>query len=134
MLYDYFLYSSCLSSDSDASLVGGIVKQARAKNAITGITGITGVLGFDGENFIQYVEGPRAAIDALRTALARDDRHVNFTVLSEGADVSERAFSSWQMGYADVTEDPVALDELRGMSGDAAMDCFMRHTADMDFA
>lgn len=131
MLYDYFLYSSCLPPDSDASLVGGIVKQARAKNAITGITG---VLGFDGENFIQYVEGPRAAIHALRAALARDDRHVNFTVLSEGADVPERAFSNWQMGYADVGHDPVALEELRAMSGDAALDYFMRRTADMDFA
>lgn len=131
MLCDYFLYSSCLPPDSDVSSVGGIVKQARANN---GPAGITGVLGFDGENFIQYVEGPRAAIQTLRAALARDDRHVNFTVLSEGADVAERAFSDWQLGYADVGDESVNLSELHAMTGDAALDYFMRHTSAMDFA
>lgn len=131
MLYDYFLYFSCLPSSGDATSVGGIVKQARANNATQGITG---VLGFDGETFIQYVEGPREAIQTLREALSRDDRHVNFTVLSEGSGVPERAFSSWQLGYATVDEDAVDIDELRAMSGDAALDYFMRRASDLDFA
>ena len=100
MLIDYFLYTSCLPDDADASSVPAIVKQARALNASAGITG---VLAFDGECFVQYVEGPPDAVQKLAAALARDTRHTRFKLHTQGSiELAERRFSAWTMGLVDV--------------------------------
>lgn len=60
--------------------------------------GITGVLLFRNNCFIQFLEGPPAAIDELMTRIAADDRHSRVRVLlTEPA--AERSFADWKMGF-----------------------------------
>ncbi|MFN3338567.1 MAG: BLUF domain-containing protein [Dietzia sp.] len=60
--------------------------------------GITGVLLFRNNCFIQFLEGPPAAIDELMTRIASDDRHSRVrVVLTESA--AERSFADWKMGF-----------------------------------
>ena len=134
MLIDYSLYTSCLPDDADASSVPAIVKQARALNASAGITG---VLAFDGECFVQYVEGPPDAVQKLAAALARDTRHTRFKLHTQGSiELAERRFSAWQMGYADmdVAGEDLVIPTLAGLDGDAALDYFLNHAPALDFA
>lgn len=77
--------------------------------------GITGYLIFDGETFLQILEGERGAVETTYARIAGDARHRDATVLHEGM-AAERAFGKWAMnGY------------LRGPA-DAAI--FARHGVD----
>ena len=58
--------------------------------------GITGLLTFSGEVFVQFLEGPPAALLGLMDRLKADPRHRNIIVLSEGAD-HERILPGWDM-------------------------------------
>jgi hypothetical protein len=112
--------------------VSGIVKQARSLNAINAITG---VLAFDGECFVQLVEGPADAVAMLCSALARDPRHTGFTVHARGSsDSAQRRFNDWQMGYADVAADTLDIPTLSKLDGDAALSYFMEKVQALDFA
>lgn len=86
---------------------------------------ITGTLVFDGASFCHYLEGPAPALEALTLRLAVDPRHEGFTVLFE-APIEQRRFALWRMGYALPDTDPVRLDELRTLSGEAALHQWLR--------
>ncbi|WP_425989212.1 BLUF domain-containing protein [Brevundimonas sp. TWP2-3-2] len=57
---------------------------------------ITGLLAHAGGIFIQAVEGPPHAVDALMARLRSDTRHRDLRVLGEDV-ASERAFPAWVM-------------------------------------
>jgi blue light- and temperature-responsive anti-repressor len=60
---------------------------------------VTGVLVFDGEHFLQVLEGPADAVEAVFDRLSRDTRHDNLvTMLCTQA--ARRRFGSWGMYYA----------------------------------
>lgn len=58
---------------------------------------VTGVLVFSGGQFIQVLEGDAEQIDALLERIGTDERHTNFTLLSQGQ-VPGRTFGDWPMG------------------------------------
>lgn len=58
---------------------------------------ITGVLLYSDLQFVQYLEGEYRQIIALYDKIKLDNRHKN-AVLISSAQISERAFPSWQMG------------------------------------
>lgn len=58
--------------------------------------GITGALIFDGEYFLQVLEGRRRQLDALLTVLKHDPRHEAVVVLRMDA-IKQRAFPDWGM-------------------------------------
>ncbi|MDP9085739.1 MAG: BLUF domain-containing protein [Pseudomonadota bacterium] len=62
---------------------------------------ITGVLMFNGAAFVQTIEGPPPAIDALLMLLATDSRHCQMDVCDERM-LQRRIFPDWSMGYVRV--------------------------------
>ncbi|WP_298258800.1 BLUF domain-containing protein [uncultured Litoreibacter sp.] len=58
---------------------------------------LTGMLHFNGDHFIQVIEGGRLEVSSVYHRIARDPRHSNIILLSfEG--VRERMFPTWVMG------------------------------------
>lgn len=130
-MLSYFLYTSRLTPGTDVTCVGEIVKKARRSNAISGITG---VLGFDGEKFVQYVEGPAPAIQKLLAAIESDPRHTNFEIKAQDESIPSRRFQEWQMGYADLEEFHFNFEGLHALHDDAALEYFQENAKLMDFA
>ncbi|MEP3783814.1 BLUF domain-containing protein [Ascidiaceihabitans sp.] len=58
---------------------------------------LTGILHYNGDHFLQVLEGGRVEVSALYHSISRDSRHANIILLS-CADVRERMFSKWSMG------------------------------------
>lgn len=74
--------------------------------------GLTGALAAHRDRYIQVVEGPAPALDALLRRLEDDPRHRDVTLLDREP-ITERLFSRWSMANARIT--PVhgaALDSL----------------------
>ena len=61
--------------------------------------GITGILVYEAGYFAQVIEGPEEHIDALVASIARDNRHDEFMLISEGP-VDARYFEGWAMDWA----------------------------------
>lgn len=75
--------------------LAALLTAARAHNESAGITGI---LLYNREQFIQFLEGPPDAVDALVDRIRRDSRHTFVRVLVDEL-VEERQFEDWSMGY-----------------------------------
>ena len=107
------LYHSRMAADTDIACVADIVKTARSFNREAGITGM---LVFDGQRFLQYIEGPQSVLQALSERIAQDTRHTHFTITLRGAVVGGRLFGNWSMAYVlvDDSEPLDALDQLDG--------------------
>lgn len=60
------------------------------------VAGITGVLLFDGQRFLQYMEGSEAALGAAFLRVQRSRRHGGIRVLMQG-EVAQRCFGKWSM-------------------------------------
>lgn len=76
-----------------------LIEQIRAKNERLGVTGL---LLYSGGNVIQTIEGTSTAVDAVFEAIEADPRHDELRVVDR-RHVRERAFSSWSMGFRNVT-------------------------------
>ncbi|RLJ41101.1 FAD-dependent sensor of blue light [Litoreibacter meonggei] len=57
---------------------------------------LTGLLHYNGDHFIQVIEGGRIDVSELYHRIARDPRHANIILLS-CTDVRERMFPTWSM-------------------------------------
>lgn len=62
---------------------------------------VTGLLLFDGDSFVQVLEGPRDKVMALFKKIERDPRHTKFTTLME-REIPQRDFGQWSMGLAHI--------------------------------
>jgi hypothetical protein len=69
---------------------------------LNALVGVTGLLIFNGSRFLQIIEGPEQAIDALIERLRRDDRHSAFE-LRDSRFVACRAFPDWSMELLQVS-------------------------------
>ena len=125
----YFLYSSRLAPDCSPTVVGKILKVAREFNAFHGISGS---LLFDGERFTQYIEGPSSVVAALVVNLRKDIRHTDFMQLNAGDGLAKRRYSSWSMGYSDVSLDELDIDLMATIDGDAALHLFTKAVSRID--
>lgn len=72
-----------------------ILKASMRNNARDAITGL---LMFNGAAFVQTIEGPPPAIDALLMTLANDTRHCQMAICDERS-LQGRIFPDWSMGY-----------------------------------
>ncbi len=59
-------------------------------------TGITGLILFNGFNFMQCIEGERAAAHDCLRRIERDDRHSGMTIISQ-RELPARQFTQWRM-------------------------------------
>lgn len=60
--------------------------------------GITGALLFTGTHFAQIIEGQEEAISDLISAISRDERHTQITIVLRNP-IVERRFPDWSMAY-----------------------------------
>lgn len=58
--------------------------------------GITGMLLFNGQNFLQLLEGEPAVVDALLDRVEADSRHSGVVVMTD-IEIAERCFPDWSM-------------------------------------
>ncbi len=108
------IYVSVMKMEYDKEEIKKILKVARSKNARNNITGL---LCYDPKFFLQYIEGPRDAINKLYASINRDERHTDVTLL-EYAEIEERLFGNWSMGFTPSAElDKSILDEYAGDDG-----------------
>lgn len=124
------LYHSQLAPDAPVSCIPEIIKTARAFNAAHGVTGI---LVFDGQRFLQHLEGPKQILTDLIVRIARDPRHIDFTLQHHGESVGPRRFPTWSMAYADIDDgEPLAAGNQ--LTGQAAMTHFSELVPSLDIA
>ena len=77
----------------DNAMLAGILSGARRNNVRDGITG---ALICRDDIYLQLVEGPADAIDALYARILVDDRHTDIRLLLM-SEISERMFPAWAM-------------------------------------
>ena len=74
---------------------------------------ITGMLLYKGGNFMQAIEGPKVAVQALFARIQIDPRHTAIFKLLERP-ITQREFSNFYMGFQNV--DRLPPDALPGFS------------------
>ena len=72
-----------------------ILKASRENNSSKDVTGL---LLYKGGNFMQVLEGPDEAVEALYEKIKTDPRHKDVNVLSR-EQVSARQFPAWEMAF-----------------------------------
>lgn len=72
------IYRSRLNRTLDPSQLAGLVERASLRNAQLHVTGI---LLFDGDHFLQVLEGPLASVNAVYERIGKDPRHGNVVEL-----------------------------------------------------
>lgn len=109
MLYRLIYVSRARAFRSDD--VASILKQSRENNAPAGVTGALCLL--DGV-YMQYLEGPQAAVERLYARILDDDRHQQVKLLDRGP-APARVFADWSMALLDWDERIRAVFLLHGM-------------------
>jgi hypothetical protein len=124
-----FIYASLIAPGEPLSSVATIARVSRLNNERCDVTGL---LVFDGERFVQYLEGPQGELGKLAKIISVDRRHTDFTVLHEGAFSGDRNFPSWSLAYASAPDEHT-LPLLAGASGLQALAQFedLRHRLHM---
>lgn len=77
-----------------------ILETSKINNAKKGITGL---LCFDGQRFLQLLEGPKETVKELYQIVAQDKRHKHIELI-HFEDIVERTFSRWQMAFKGAPE------------------------------
>jgi hypothetical protein len=89
--------------------VDDIVAESHSRNEARGITGI---LLFDGEFFMQTIEGPAASTRALFVSIIEDDRHENVVPFFI-CEIEERDFPDWHMEFLEPGETAKILLDMK---------------------
>ena len=97
---------------------------------------ITGALICRSDLYLQYLEGPAHKIDSVYSKIKIDGRHEDVRLLEDGRS-RRRLFSNWAMRGEPVkdwiwTEKEVSNGALERLSGDDAMDIFIKHSKEID--
>jgi hypothetical protein len=76
--------------------------------------GLTGVLIFSGLHFAQFLEGPEASLEIMKTSICRDDRHTGVLTL-QAHPIEQRRYRRWALAYSGraTAIDNVLSDALR---------------------
>ena len=93
MMLEQFIYSSTLSEEFSTDVLEDILDKSRANNPKSELTG---VLIFNGQHFIQILEGDATSIETLTKKIEQDPRHKDIIPLSK-TDITERSFPDWSM-------------------------------------
>ena len=125
-----FLYHSEISANADLGCVADIAKFSRSFNEIHDITG---VLIFDGQRFVQYIEGPQENVFGLASKIAIDTRHTGFTPVHQAQGINQRLFTQWAMAYL-TDDDTEPLANLLSVQGEAAVSSLQKILPQLDSA
>lgn len=121
------IYVSTLAEGAAIRVVADIAMKARAINRQANITGL---LVFDGLHFCQQLEGCARDVDAAMARIQGDPRHSGVAVLHHGP-LAQRRFGMFSLGYTSV-EDVEALERLKKLRGQAAVEAFVALLPDLD--
>ena len=99
------IYASTATENVGMPEFKGILQQSQVNN---NRRDLTGVLAFNSKIFLQGLEGSREEVNELYTRLLRDTRHHTVAIL-EYAEIEEREWAQWSMGFAAPSADNRAL-------------------------
>lgn len=105
----------------------------RAALTYNPLDGVTGVLLFNGDAFMQIIEGAETAIDDLYARLVKDPRH-SCVEIRDRRKVEKRFFPQWSMYRLDI---PNTLEQSRAtLEKDIAkrVDPHLRNVVDQSLA
>lgn len=114
-----FFYSSRISPSTSTNCIVDILKTARSFNKQAEITGI---LVFNGIQFHQYIEGPKAALQELIERISKDQRHTDFTPRYSEPLGKNRLFSNWSMAYILLDDSESDSEEINTLNSLPAID------------
>ncbi|MCK7592357.1 BLUF domain-containing protein [Pseudomarimonas salicorniae] len=89
-------YLSSATRPFDEAALEGLLSESRRNNAHSGVSGV--LLYADGD-FLQYLEGPSAAVDETMLRIRGSRRHRGLRVLLDEP-IEQRVFADWWMGLA----------------------------------
>lgn len=89
------IYTSLSRAQNENDDVREILVSSERNNVATSVTGL---LLFDGDRYIQILEGDRQQVENLFAIIADDPRHHNLELLHKGA-IGARSFQTWRMAY-----------------------------------
>jgi len=89
------VYTSLCAPDSRPDDVQQILQSSHINNPATGVTGL---LCFDGQRYVQILEGPKDAVNTLYDKIHADPRHREIELLHMGG-IESRSFDDWRMAY-----------------------------------
>lgn len=128
MAIAHVLYRSRATVPPTAPFLHALLDGARTRNEAEDLTG---VLVVDGRRFVQWIEGPRPALERVWRSIRRDPRHRDIESLTVTWD-GGRLFPDWRMqlatgeAMAELTQtvwlDPVQRREVHA-GAQAAEDC-----------
>ena len=121
------IYVSTLAADEPLRAVADIAGKSRSTNRRLNITGL---LVFDGMNFCQQLEGGAQELAELMAHIQKDPRHTQVTVVYQGP-LDKRRFWNFSLGYTSA-EDIEALERLRELQGQPAVDAFVALISGLD--
>lgn len=78
-----------------------VILQTCASNNVA--QNVTGLLLYNGRNFLQLLEGDKAVLDRLMSAIEVDSRHAGVAMLHKG-EVAARACPDWAMKRIAIVE------------------------------
>jgi hypothetical protein len=111
------IYKSVATVTISNSEFARLMMKTRVNNELVDITGL---LVRHGENFLQLLEGPEAAVESTFRRIAADPRHKTVQVLLRQK-ITQRSFTDWSMGYVcsygtwfEYAPGAVELFELKG--------------------
>ena len=107
----------------DEAMLAGLLAQARRNNRRHSVTG---ALICRHDLYIQLIEGPELAINALYEKIAVDDRHIDVRLLLADA-VETRVFPEWDMLDDTMPTLTWSPDAVQGGAIEAATPNALRH-------
>lgn len=96
------VYASASVAPVSQQTLYDILSHARTKNERSNVTGF---LLYDDGSFLQVLEGPDAAVEAIYASICADPRHHRIRLLLRKT-VTEREFGDWTMAFARKDEVP----------------------------
>lgn len=104
----HIVYISRATHDLSPLELMALLVQARRNNERAGITG---ALVYGDLQFMQVMEGEKAAVTALYERILADPRHQAVLKLADKA-IEERTFVNWTMAFREIA--PAQVEELQG--------------------
>lgn len=89
------VYVSQATHDFQDDELSDLLASSRRNNAQQGITGL---LLYESRLFMQALEGPRTAVEALYQRIRRDPRHTDVHIICEDH-IQSRNFGPWRMAF-----------------------------------
>ena len=89
------IYTSLSTAAPGVSHVQEILESAERNNAASSITGL---LLFDGERYIQVLEGISEDVEKIYDVICADERHQLVELLHKDS-IAGRSFETWRMAY-----------------------------------